>query len=183
VRSLTIANGKAHGEGGAYGGGSVGKSLDGADTWRPVNAGLPTIGVTVLAIDPMTTTTVYAGTNGAAVFKSTDGASTWQAAGTGLPADVTALAIDPTTLTTLYAVAASYGAKDGGVYKSTAAGSIWSATGLTDLWAGLLGAINPARMGASGRSCGGDTTLRVCAHPPRVAGLALAPWSAGTPAE
>ena len=91
---------------------------------------MPSTGfVGVLAIDPSTSTTLYAGTNGG-VFKSTDGASSWQAVNTGLPENlaVQALAIDHTTPRTLYAGTGS------GVFKSTDGGGAWSAldTGLTN---------------------------------------------------
>jgi hypothetical protein len=41
--------------------------------------------VLTLAIDPSSSSTLYAGTLGAGVFKSTDGGSTWSAANSGLP--------------------------------------------------------------------------------------------------
>jgi Divergent InlB B-repeat domain len=60
--------------------------------------------ITALAIDPLTPTTLYAGTEGSGVFQSTDGGSSWRAVNAGLTNPfVTALAIDPLTPTTLYA--------------------------------------------------------------------------------
>ena len=58
--------------------------------------------VHALAIDPITPSTLYAGTGGG-VFKSTDAGATWSAANTGLTNAVDALAIDPVTPSTLYA--------------------------------------------------------------------------------
>jgi hypothetical protein len=56
-----------------------------------------------LAIDPLTPSTVYAGTNLGGVFKSTNGGGTWSAVNIGLTdTDINALAIDPATPTTLY---------------------------------------------------------------------------------
>src|SRR5271157_4599397 len=102
------------------------KSTDGAGSWSEANIGLAANGaaptVNALAIDPVTPTTIYAGTD-SGMFKSTDGAGSWSAANTGLPApmDIQALAIDPSTPTTLYAV--NYG----NVFKSTNGGGSWSA--------------------------------------------------------
>jgi len=82
--------------------------------------------VTALAIDPVTPSTLYAGTDGG-VFKSTNGGATWEAANARLTdMDVTVLAIDPTTPAILYA-----GTVDG-VFKSTDSGATWGAanTGL-----------------------------------------------------
>src|SRR3989449_3553889 len=74
-----------------------------------------------LAIDPLTPTTLYAGTSGG-VFKSTDGGASWSASGL---INVSALAIDPLTPTTLYAGTSVFG----GVFKSTDGGVSWNATG------------------------------------------------------
>ena len=85
--------------------------------------------VHALAIDPVTPTTLYAGTDGGGVFKSTDGGGNWSAINTGLTNTyVYALAIDPVTPTTLYA-----GTYDG-VFKSTDGGENWNAvnTGLAN---------------------------------------------------
>ncbi len=53
--------------------------------------------ISALAIDPLTPTTLYAGTPGG-VFKSTDGGASWSASGLIKPS---VLAIDPLTSTTL----------------------------------------------------------------------------------
>ena len=67
--------------------------------------------VNALALDPVTPTTLYAGTGGG-VFKSTDGGANWSAVNSGLTSTcVFALAIDPATPTTLYA-----GTGGGGVF-------------------------------------------------------------------
>src|SRR5437870_6352389 len=82
-----------------------------------------------LAIDPQTSSTLYAGTSGGGVFQSTDGGASWRAINTGLTIPyINALAIDPQTPTTLYA--GTYG---GGVFQSADAGASWSAinSGLT----------------------------------------------------
>ncbi len=81
--------------------------------------------VRALVIDPVTPTTVYAGTCGGGVFKSTDGGSTWAAINTGLTNPyVSAIAIDPITPNTLYA------GTGGKAFKSTDGGTNWVHTGL-----------------------------------------------------
>src|SRR6266581_5286468 len=58
--------------------------------------------ITALAIDPLTPTTLYAGTYGGGVFKRTDGGTSWSA--TGLTnIYVSALAIGPVAPNKLYA--------------------------------------------------------------------------------
>ncbi len=44
------------------------KSTDGGATWRAANIGLPAMGISALAINPGTRTTLYAGTDGRGVF-------------------------------------------------------------------------------------------------------------------
>jgi photosystem II stability/assembly factor-like uncharacterized protein len=95
-----------------------------------VNAPTPArASASALAIDPVTPTTLYAGT-GVGVFKSTDGAGSWQAASAGLSSlGVSALAVDPVTPTTLYA------GGFGEVFKTTDGAATWQAAsaGLTHL--------------------------------------------------
>jgi photosystem II stability/assembly factor-like uncharacterized protein len=123
------------------------KSTDGGLSWNPV--GLTGVGVLTLAIDPLTPTTLYAGTN-SGVYKSTDGGSSWNTSG-GLVGRVSSLAIDPLTPTTLYA-----GALDA-IQKSTNGGASWSATALTgvgDVLSLALDPLTPATLYA-GTSYGG----------------------------
>ena len=82
--------------------------------------------IPALAIDPLTPTTLYAGTSGGGVFKSTDGGANWSATSLTNIA-VSALAIDPLTPTTLYA------GTDGAVYKSTDGAASWNMTGLAGI--------------------------------------------------
>jgi photosystem II stability/assembly factor-like uncharacterized protein len=98
--------------------GGVFKSIDGGATWQAL--GLSDQTFFALAIDPVTTTTIYAGTS-SGVSKSIDGGASWQAAS---PTRVRALAIDPLTPTTLYAATGT------GVFKSIDGGTNWSDTGL-----------------------------------------------------
>ena len=95
------------GTGDDEGAGGVFKSTDAGATWGAASAGLPypMLGyVFALAIDPSTSSTLYAGTSGGGVFKSTDAGASWGELNAGLTtADVFALAIDPITPSTLHA--------------------------------------------------------------------------------
>jgi hypothetical protein len=115
------------------------KSTDGGNNWAPLSP----INASVLAIDPVTSTTLYAGSNQfLRVYKSTEGGAHW------VPSDiserdfffdnVTALAIDPSTPATLYA-----GTTRNGVFKSTDAGAHWTAVnnGLFDARSGTIPAL------------------------------------------
>ena len=85
----------------------------------------------LFAVDPTTSTTVYAGSNRGGVFKSTDGGTTWTSpSGGGNPFNIRALVIDPVTPANLYA-----GTLDTGIWKSTNGGASWAAanSGLTEL--------------------------------------------------
>ena len=105
------------------------KTTNGGATWSAASTGLPG-GITALAIDPATPTTLYAGITvcggescGGEVDKSTDGGATWSDASTGLAnSPVVALIPDPTAPGTLYA-----GRYYGGVFKSTDGADSWVA--------------------------------------------------------
>jgi photosystem II stability/assembly factor-like uncharacterized protein len=72
------------------------KSTDGGATWSASGTGLTY--VYALAVDPIDSNTLYAGTNGG-VFKSTNGGTTWSAVNTGLTTRIVyTLAIDSTML-------------------------------------------------------------------------------------
>ncbi len=91
-----------------------------ADAWSQIGPEGGT--VNGVAVDPLTPSTVYAGTNGG-VFKSTDGGAHWLLTGlTGV--SVGPLAVDPHTPSTLYAGALS--ASGGDIFKSTDGGGTWS---------------------------------------------------------
>src|SRR2546427_771586 len=95
--------------------------------------------VLALAIDPRTSTTLYAGTAGG-VFKTDDGGVNWRAVTTGLTnLIVRNLAIHPQIPATIYA-----GTSGGGVFQSLDGGTSWRAinTGLPKGDVGAV-AINP----------------------------------------
>ncbi|MEK6285677.1 MAG: SBBP repeat-containing protein [Acidobacteriota bacterium] len=88
-------------------GGGISKSTDGAQTWSLINSGLPSKAVRVVAIDPIATNTLYAGTDHG-IQKSTDGGVSWMTTVsrvTNAPAN--AIAIDPRVTSTLYAGASA----------------------------------------------------------------------------
>jgi hypothetical protein len=77
------------------------KSTDGAANWTPVTGGLG-LRVAALAVDPVESSRVYAGT-GTGVFVSDDGGSSWVDYGpTG--AGISQLALDSSDRNTLYAI-------------------------------------------------------------------------------
>jgi uncharacterized protein (TIGR03437 family) len=141
-------------------GAGVFKSIDGGGSWiavgQPGNA---------LAIDPITSATIYTG-NSQGVYKSTDGAASWTLSAVLGGANVSVLVIDPLNPATLYA-----GASNNGVFKSTDAGASWSAAGLPggSVNALALDPLNPANLYA-GTNNGGvfkstDGAVRL---PPRL---------------
>jgi hypothetical protein len=94
--------------------------------------------VNTLAINPITTTTIYVGTYDG-IFKSTNGGTDWTDISIGqAEGDVNALAIDPINTTTIYT------GTDGGMFKSTDGGTNWAAinTGLPDTFVKAI-AIDP----------------------------------------
>ncbi len=111
-----------------------------ATIWQQVNG--PYGGdIRVLAIDPVTPQTLYAGTEGGGVFKTVNSGGNWSTINTGLTNKIVhSLKIDPSTPQTVYA-----GTEKGGVFKSINGGMVWRAvnTGLTNTFVRSL-AIDPA---------------------------------------
>ena len=116
-----------------YAGGSAGgfdsnagggfKSTDSGASWVPFGTAYPCGGVNALAVDPATTTTLYA--SGLGTCRSTDGGQSWtQLANdpaTFLPGSVQAFAIDPQSPATIHA------ANGHSVITSTDGGQSWTA--------------------------------------------------------
>src|SRR2546422_192415 len=120
--------------------GGLFKSTDSGDSWHPLNtSSVNTPRVFVLAIDPSTPTTIYAGSKDGGVFRSSDGGGSWRSINVGLSdvttSDFMALVIDPRTATTIYIgwSGSPYGVPSG-IYKSNDAGNSWFAinAGLPD---------------------------------------------------
>jgi len=113
--------------------GTVFKSINGAKSWiRIRETGIdPSAMIYTLAIDPATTSTLYAATDHG-VYKSVDGGEQWQTINHGLPDHLhgMALVVDPLDTNILYVTmwakpgSASW---QGGVYKSTDGGQSWEA--------------------------------------------------------
>jgi photosystem II stability/assembly factor-like uncharacterized protein len=80
------------------------KTTTGGASWGGVGSGLPADSLLALAVDPLTTTTLYAGSWGGGVYRSTNGGSSWTQINAGLPVPyVVALAVDRANPTRVYA--------------------------------------------------------------------------------
>jgi photosystem II stability/assembly factor-like uncharacterized protein len=111
--------------------------VDGGGLWSPASDGLPP-GIEILVVDPVTPSTLYAG-SAAGVFRSTDRADHWSPARGELAATfVNGLAIDARARRTVLAASAD------GVFKSTDGGERWSlmSTGMFGLFVDAV-AIEP----------------------------------------
>ena len=101
----------------SLGGSPAFRTTDGSTTWVGVGTGLSF--VTTFAIDPVSTSTVYAGTRSEGVFRSPDRGATWTATSSDLPpVSVNAMAVDVT--------GALYVANEGGLYRSRDQGASWT---------------------------------------------------------
>jgi photosystem II stability/assembly factor-like uncharacterized protein len=106
--------------------GGIYKSTDAAASWVLLGAAPPANGITVLAIDPVSPSTLYAAPQGfSGISKTTDGGTTWTTL-SGFPSLVVkSFVIDPQRPATLY-VGAKSGLDAGGIYKSNDAGLTWA---------------------------------------------------------
>lgn len=109
-------------------GNGVFKSTDSGSTWvAQNNFGVPgTPNIQVVAINPTTPQTIYAGSSSNGIFRSTNGGGIWSPINTGLggsnPLNITSIAIDPSNTSTIYT-----GSGFGGVInKSTNGGTSWA---------------------------------------------------------
>ena len=172
VGLCTVSNGVSVGCG-------VSKSTDGGVTWTLNQVAMPSqnqppILVVGIAIDPKTTSTLYAAveqiqqpsvaSTAGGIYKSTDGGVTWSI--TGLVLNALAVAIDPVNSSVLYAsigptvvppVAGSNGSS--GLYKTTDSGATWTPinTGLPSGWFAINLIADPSipqRLYAAGSSTG-----------------------------
>jgi len=111
-------------------GGGIFASASGGDSWTPSSAGLTTLDVTAIVVDPTTSAVVYAGTDGGGVFTSASAGSSWTVSNAGLTnLHVRALAIDPAAPFTLFA-----GTGGSGIFRSDSGGASWTPvnSGLAD---------------------------------------------------
>ena len=105
---------------------NVYRSTDGGGTFRKLNLHMPPPVPTILsiAVDPLASTTLYAGTGTGSdfgVYKSTDDGQSWSRI--GAISLVNALAVSPGSSSTLFA------ATDSGLWKSTDGGANWTQSG------------------------------------------------------
>jgi hypothetical protein len=101
------------------------KSVDGGAKWSNDSYGLPGE-LTSLAIDPVRTSTLYAGTI-KGIYKTTNGGRTWSPSNNGLlNFRVLALIVDPLTPSTIYALTNEIGNNKHGVNKSVDGGNSWN---------------------------------------------------------
>lgn len=121
--------------GGAQGG--VWKTVNGGASWVPLTDGECSLAMGSIAIDPVDTDILYAGTGeqhfsadsyyGCGVLRSEDGGSTWTQLGTTefLRAKISRLVIDQSTAGTV-ATTRVHVASDNGLYRSEDGGATWS---------------------------------------------------------
>jgi photosystem II stability/assembly factor-like uncharacterized protein len=135
-------------------GNGVFKSTDSGESWSAAQTGLPDSDIHILAIDPVTPTTLYSVVTKSSsdlysvkekplgIFKSTDGGLNWSAVNGGLTTNkITSVVINPATPTNLYV------GTESGVFKSTDGAGNWSAanSGLTAIVVTSL-VIDPAAL-------------------------------------
>ncbi|MCP3963713.1 MAG: hypothetical protein GY719_38240 [bacterium] len=125
------------------------RSTDGAASWVASNIGLSDTFVESLAIDPVTPTTLYAGSYRGGVDKSTNGGASWIRSGLSSVA-VGALAVDPVSPSILYAG----DSENGYLYQSTDSGMSWALSGLPDYLYVLSLAIGPSSVVYAGTDDG-----------------------------
>ncbi len=109
-------------------GGNFYKTINGETNWNYITSlsGGP---IQSLAIDPVTTTTLYAGLNSGGIYKSTNGGTTWTLATNGLSnLDIQAVLVDPQNSSNLYAGAGGAFDTKQSLFKSTNAAASWFPT-------------------------------------------------------
>lgn len=100
------------------------KSTDGGDSWQAANTGLPGGAVIrCIAINPVGTNIVFAGTYGDGLYRSADGGANWSASGTGISNSIIkSIAINADLPDVIYV-----GVGNGDVYRSQNSGASWTA--------------------------------------------------------
>jgi photosystem II stability/assembly factor-like uncharacterized protein len=105
---------------------AVYKSMDGGANWISSSSGLQDWWIRLLVIDPLTITTLYAGTISTGLYKSTDGGSNWSPITAGVAGEIYDFVIDPKTPTTVYLSTPITVNRSEGVYKSIDGGANWT---------------------------------------------------------
>ena len=119
--------------------GGVWKSENSGATWRPVFDKQPISSIGVVALDPTSDGTVWAGTGetnprndvtyGGGVYKSTDGGRTWALMGLGDALQISSIVIDPRHPNTVVVGAMGDFFADSrarGIYRTTDGGKTWT---------------------------------------------------------
>src|SRR5262245_11242261 len=122
-------------------GGGIWKTLNGGETWSPVEDFLSNLVVSALAMNPANPNVIYAGTGGGAggsllrgagIFKSSDGGATWtQLAATAAPdwsRGVEKIALSPDGGTIVAATKSFYSNVASALWRSTDGGATWTET-------------------------------------------------------
>ena len=174
-----------------FGGDELWRSPDNADTWAAVTSTIAGT-LTAIAVHPMDSDTVYAGTTGGRVYQVQKTGATWALAdvttteitGTGLPAGVfiSDLAVDPAgnvwiTLSSVLWSETSGEFSNDHVYRRAAAGGNWisRSTGLAQANPINCIVIDPAD--SNRLFCGGDLGVFRTDN----AGMSWVPWDEGIP--
>ncbi|HKS43332.1 MAG TPA: SBBP repeat-containing protein [Blastocatellia bacterium] len=134
----------------AFKGKTAFKSVNGAANWAHINNGLPVHGgINSLAVDPINTSTLYAGTVGSGIFKSTNGGNTWNPINNGIGSltTINAVAIDPLNPATLFAATLA-----GSIFKTTDGGTNWNLVTSFNTEAIAFDPVNPANVYAGLRN-------------------------------
>lgn len=97
-------------------GGGVYKSTDGGVSWNAARSGIEGLNVYALAMDPLSGSAVYAGTNNG-LYRTFDGGASWHPANPGNADFILALAASGSNI---------YAATAGGVFRSGDGGASWS---------------------------------------------------------
>ena len=107
-------------------GSQIWKTTDAGSTWAMVSQFGSNVSVAGLAVDPTTSSTVYAGTSTLGIFKSTDGGLTWTAINNGIPTlpdgsiRVGRVWVGPTAPNVIF------GSSSSGLARSTDGGNTWT---------------------------------------------------------
>jgi len=112
------------------------KSINAGENWNMANSGISNSQITTLVLDPMTPSTLYAGTSGEGIYKSVDGGLNWKAVNSELPNTISIkkITINPQWPKIIYMC--TYGPSEkfkSGVYKSIDGGENWIYLGLGDI--------------------------------------------------
>ena len=123
--------------------GGIWKTIDGGVHWVPLNDQLPSMAMSVVAIDPVNPNIVYVGTGdsqaaygtsyyaGIGILKSSDGGATWNTlanSGAFTGGRILSLVINPNNTQVLLIGFLGSAAGTSGIYRSTDGGNSWTRT-------------------------------------------------------